>query len=98
MFHLTIYAGIGRNHYPGILTEHWTESMPSNAMDLQWTMKIGDEIERTRGNQALATQGKKPKWLRRGLTLKSLRFFCFGKMLFNVAAPWLEEARILGPV
>ena len=51
-----------------ILAEHWTERMPSDAADFQWTMKIGDEIERSRGNQPLATQCNRPRWLRTGLS------------------------------
>jgi len=47
-----------------VLTEHWTERMPRNGMDLQWTMKLGDEILNIRGNQPLASQSNKPKWLR----------------------------------
>lgn len=60
-----------------ILTEHWTERMPRNCMDLQWTMKLGDEILNIRGNQPLASQCNKPKWLRKHeyLALCGLRAF-----------------------
>ena len=69
------------------LTEHWTERMPSNATNLQWTMSLGDEISSCRGNEALARQRDRPSWLRTGLMVKP----GFGRLLVILYALGLTK-------
>ena len=62
-----------------MLADHWTERMPAEAQDLQWTLPLPDvgDIARTRGNEGLATQHAMPKWMKKHeyLAFCSLRAF-----------------------
>ena len=85
------------------LAYFWTERLPGYAGDLQWTMLIQGEASVTRharGNEALASQHSRPKWLKKHeyLTFCSLRAYpCqqLRKLLVamqEASLPWNEPA------